>query len=118
VLTLINNNSNKSGIQIFTKEFTVQIKKYDDSAANPLNYKLVARTIDFGILSVSKSTHPQSILEKNLLVLPSEEEEKHDGGENSSSKNAMSELRIIKMNVHYNQKYNQSPINLAHKIMQ
>jgi hypothetical protein len=77
------------------------MKKYDDSSANPLNYKLVARTVDFGIMSVSKSKHPQSILEKNLLALP-EEEVKLDGGENAPNKNAMSEFRMTKMNAHFN----------------
>ncbi len=42
VLTLINNNKDKSGMQIFTKEFTVKLKKYDERAENPFNYELTA----------------------------------------------------------------------------
>lgn len=97
VLSLINNNKDKSGIQIFTKEFTVKLKKYDERPENPLNYQLFAKTEDFGIVSIKKFTTPLSIIEK-IEVATAVEEVKKDGGEKIRNKLIVSELRITKSN--------------------
>jgi len=66
-LTLVNNAQDKNGIKIFSDEFAINLKKYDENSSwNKYCYELSAKNRDFGILSISKNSKPFPLVSKIL----------------------------------------------------